>query len=281
MFIKITLDELSPIAIAWLRLGSGALLIMGVAVIKQTALPREAKYWRDTVIVGAFASAIPFCLIPIAEQEVSSQLAGILTGVMPLWAALLSHCALAEERLDRVGVIGILIGFLGLAIVIGPGIFDIGSASTQGALLIVLAALSYAAGAVWVRRQLHGVNFTLLAGNQTLLAFLFLTPLVVANGAPNPLQLSTNVLGAMLMLGFLATGVGYVIYYWLLSTLHATQVSLLTYLAPVAAVFWGWAILNETLGYGFLPGAALILLSLYFVNQRASTQPNPCPQATH
>jgi drug/metabolite transporter (DMT)-like permease len=153
--------------------------------------------------------------------------------------------------------------------VIGPGIFDLADASTQGALMMLLAALSYAASAVWVRRRLRGVDSTLLAGNQTLLAFLFLTPWVLVEGAPNPAELSSDVLWSALALGFLATGVAYLIYYWLLATLHATQASLVTYLAPAAAVFWGWAILDESIGLAVWPGLALILVGMYLVNRPA------------
>ena len=270
MFIKVMLDELSPVEVGWLRLGSGALLIMAVVAVRRTPLPRDGRYWRSTLVVGALGSAVPFFVIPLAEEEISSQLAGILNGAMPLWAAILAHVALVEERVDRIGAAGLLVGFVGLAIVIGPGIFDLGDATTQGALLMIAAALSYAASAVWVRRRLRGVDSTLLAGNQTWLAFIFLTPWAIAGGVPNPAELPANVLWSALALGFLATGVGYLIYYWLLATLHATQASLVTYLAPVAAVFWGWAVLDESLGRGAWPGLALILLGMYLVNRPAA-----------
>ncbi len=270
MFIKVMLDELSPVEIGWMRLGGGAVLIMAVVAARRTPIPRDGRYWRSTLVVGLLGSAIPFFVIPLAEEEISSQLAGILNGAMPLWAAILAHVALVEERVDRVGALGLLIGFGGLAIVIGPGIFDLSDASTQGALLMLGAALSYAASAVWVRRRLRGVDSTLLAGNQTLLAFLYLTPWALAGGVPNPVDLPADVLWSALALGFLATGVAYLIYYWLLASLHATQASLVTYLAPVAAVFWGWAVLDETLGPGVWPGLALILVGMYLVNRPAA-----------
>ncbi|MDA0353866.1 MAG: DMT family transporter [Chloroflexi bacterium] len=120
-----------------------------------------------------------------------------------------------------------------------------------------------------MRHRLRGVDSAMLAGNQTMLAFLYLTPWVIAGGAPNPATLSANVLWSALILGVIATGVAYLIYYWLLATLHATQVSMVTYLAPVAAVFWGWAVLDESLGRGVWPGLALIVLGMYLVNRPA------------
>ena len=269
MFIKVMLDEVSPVAVGWMRLGGGALLIAIVVAVRRTALPRDARYWRSVLLVGALGSAIPFVLIPWAEQEISSQLAGILNGAMPLWAALLAHLALVEERIDRFGVSGLLLGFVGLAIVIGPGVLDVRDASTQGALVVLLAALSYATSAVLVRRRLQGVDSTLLAGNQTVLAFIYLTPLLLMDGVPDFASLSTKVLLSALALGVLASGVAYLIYYWLLATLHATQASMVTYLAPAAAVFWGWAVLDESVGWSVWPGLALILAGIYLLNRPA------------
>ena len=276
MFIKVMLEELRPVEVGWLRLGGGALLIMTVVAARRTAIPRDRRYWGSTLVVGALGSALPFFLIPRAEEEISSQLAGILNGAMPLWAAILAHVALVEERVDRVGALGLVLGFVGLGIVIGPGIFDLSDASTQGALLMLAAALSYAISAVWVRRRLQGADSTLLAGNQTWLAFVFLTPWVLAEGAPDLEALPANVIWSALALGFVATGVAYLIYYWLLATLHATQASLVTYLAPVAAVFWGWTVLDESLGRGVWPGLALILVGMYLVN-RPRTEAAPSP----
>ena len=269
MFIKLMLEEVSPIAVGWMRLAGGTLLIMAVVAVRRTALPRDGHYWRSVLMVGALGSAIPFMLIPWAEQEISSQLAGILNGAMPLWAALFSQLLLADERIGGSGLVGLLLGFVGLAIVIGPGVFDLRDASTQGALAMLLASLSYGASAVLVRRRLRGVDSTLLAGNQTLLAFIYLTPLLLLDGVPDFGALSTRVLLAALALGVLASGVAYLIFYWLLATLHATQASLVTYLVPAAAVFWGWLVLGESVGFSVWPGLGLILVGIYLLNRPA------------
>jgi drug/metabolite transporter (DMT)-like permease len=269
MFIKLMLEEVSPIAVGWMRLAGGSLLIMVVVAVRRTAIPRAGRYWRSVLLVGAMGSAIPFVLIPWAEQEISSQLAGILNGAMPLWAALFSHVLLVEERISRLGVLGLLLGFAGLAIVIGPDVLDVRDASTQGALVMLLAALSYAASAVLVRRRLRGVDSTLLAGNQTLLAFIYLTPLLLIDGVPDFGALSTRVLLSALALGVVASGVAYLIFYWLLATLHATQASMVTYLVPAAAVFWGWSVLGESVSSLVWPGLALILAGIYLLNRPA------------
>ena len=267
MFIKVMLDELGPVAIAWLRLGGGALLILAVVAAQRTHVPRNARYWRDVTTVALVAAAMPLVLIPWGERSISSQLAGLLNGTTPLWVAALANAALPAERLDRRATFGLALGFAGVLAVIGPDVLDLGDSSTQGALAVVLATLGYGAGAVFVRWRLAGEDSTLIAGSQSAIAFVLLTPLLLAGeGMPRVGTLSGRVLLASAALAFLASGVAYIIYYWLLANLHATQASLVTYLIPLAALFWGWLALDESIGVGAVPGLVLIAAGVYLVS---------------
>jgi len=267
MAIKVMLDQLGPVAIAWLRLGGGALLILGVVAAQRTHVPSTARYWANVTVVAVLAAAVPLVLIPWGERSISSQLAGLLNGTTPLWVALLAHGALPAERLDRRAALGLAIGFLGVLAVIGPDVFDVRNSSTQGALAVVLATLGYGVGAVYVRARLAGTNSTLLAGTQSAIAFAVLTPLLLAaEGLPDLGGLSGRVLIATGALALLSSGVAYIIYYWLLATLHATQAAIVTYLIPLAALFWGWLVLDESIGLGAVPGLALIVVGVYLVS---------------
>ncbi len=267
MAIKVMLEEMGPVAIAWVRLGGGAALILAVVAVQRTHIPRDGRYWTDVAVVAVLAAAIPLVLIPWGERAISSQLAGLLNGTTPLWVALLAHAALPAERLDRRATLGLAIGFVGVLAVIGPDVFDVGNSSTQGALAVVLATLGYGVGAVYVRARLAQTNSTLLAGTQSAVAFLVLTPLLLAvEGVPDLGGLSSRVLLATVALALLSSGVAYIIYYWLLATLHATQAAIVTYLIPLAALFWGWLVLDESIGLGALPGLLLIAVGIYLVS---------------
>ena len=136
MAIKVMLDELGPVAIAWLRLGGGALLILAVVVVQRTRAPTDARHWADVTVVAVIGAAVPLVLIPWGERSISSQLAGVLNATTPLWVALLAHSALPAERLDRRATLGLALGFLGVLAVIGPNVFDVRNSSTQGALAV-------------------------------------------------------------------------------------------------------------------------------------------------
>ncbi len=268
MFIKVMLAEMGPVAIAWLRLLGGAVLVLALAFARGARWPASRGYWLDTVVVAVLASAVPLVLIPWGERSISSQLAGLLNGAMPLWTALLATAFLPAERMDGSRVLGLGLGFAGVLVVIGPDVLHPGAASTQGALAVVLATVGYAANAVWIRRRMLGEDSTLLAGTQNLLAALLLTPLLLAvEPVPDLPSLSARVLLASAALALLSSGVAYVIYYWLLTTLEATQASLVTYLIPLFALTWGAAVLDEALPLATLPGLALIAGGVWLVGR--------------
>ncbi|MDO9444799.1 MAG: DMT family transporter, partial [Dehalococcoidia bacterium] len=185
---------------------------------------------------------------------------------------------LPAEPMTPVRMAGVALGFVGLAIVIGPDALNVREASTQGQLAVVLATLGYAAGSVITRRRLQGADSTLLAGTQSLIAFAMLTPFVVAAGdVPDFMALGGRVLMATAALAFLSQGVAMIIYFWLLKNVEATQVVLVTYLAPVAAIGWGWLVLDERLEVARLPGLVLILAGMMLANRRPRPVPTPVP----
>ena len=269
MFIKVMVDEVSPLAIAWLRLGGGGIVILGVMVAMRVRIPRGRRYWLDVVVVAALGTAIPFVLIPWGTQQIPSNLAAVLNGAMPFWVAILATMFLPAERLTRNKLIGVALGFAGLAVIIGPDGFDLRSASTQGQLAVILAALSYAAGAVYLRRYMLGTSPWFLAGAQNWVAFAMITPLVIGAGdIPDLPSLQRDTLLAAAASAILAQGVAIPLYYWLISNVEATQASFVTYLAPIAAQFWGWLVLSEVPGLVLIPGMALVIGGMVFLNRR-------------
>ncbi|MDA0269785.1 MAG: DMT family transporter [Chloroflexi bacterium] len=274
MLIKIMLEGMTPVAVGWTRLGGGALLICTVAAARRPSIPRSFSHWRDVTAIAIVASAIPMVLFPWAEQSIPSNLAAILNGATPIWAAILTVAFLPAERMTASRLLGVLLGFIGLAVIIGADGLDIRSASTQGQLAVLLAAFGYACGAIITRRRLLGADSILLAGSQNAIAFLLLTPYVIFNAeVPDFASLGGRVLIASAALAFLGQGVAIMIYFWLLKNVEATQVALVTYLAPVAAIGWGWMVLQERLELVLIPGLALILGGMLLANRR----PRPVP----
>lgn len=268
MFIEVMLEAMGPIAIAWLRLGGGAALVLVIATARGARWPRSRRYWLDAAVLGLLASAVPLTLIPWGQREVSSQLAGVLNSATPLWTALLASLFLADEHITGRRGVGLVLGFAGAVAVVGGSTLDVDAATPEGALAVILATVCYGGGAVWVRARLRGVDTTLLAGTSSALAVAMLTPvLLAAESVPSPSSFSPEVALASLGLALLSSGVAYVIYYWLLATAGATQASSVTYLIPAFALAWGAAVLDESFPPRALPGLALIAAGIWLVTR--------------
>ncbi|MBM3139390.1 MAG: DMT family transporter [Chloroflexi bacterium] len=279
MFIKVMLEEVGPVAVAWLRLGGGAALILALVAARRSRLPARRR-WGDLVVVAFFATAAPFVLIPWGERQITSGLAAILNASTPFFAALFAHVALSAERLTRWRSAGLIVGFVGVVVVIGDDLVAITSEGTMGQLAVVVASACYGVGAVYMRRRLLGTDPAVIAGMQGGVSFAMLTPLLLAvEGVPPLPDLSQRVLLSAAGLAFLSSGVALILYYWLLSQLHAAQAALVTYLVPVTALLWGWIVLGERISLAAIPGLALILAGIALVNRRPRPRGRPVPAA--
>ncbi len=269
MLIKVMADELSPLAIVWVRLGGGGVVITAVLLALKVRAPRRGGYWAHAVAVAALGTALPYALIAWGTGQIPSNLAAVLNGATPFWTAILSTAFLPAERLTTNKTVGVSLGFVGIALIIGPDALDLRAGSTQGQFAIILASLSYAAGAVYLRKFLLGTSPWFLAGAQNWIAFLMVTPLVLGAGdMPDFSSLSGDTLLAAAAAAILAQGAAIPLYYWLVSNVEATQASFVTYLAPVTAQFWGWLVLSEVPGAALIPGMVLIIGGMLFLNRR-------------
>ena len=273
MFVAVMVREISPVAVAWIRLGGGAAVILAIAFGRRAPVPRTLRFWRDVTVLSLLASTIPFFLIPLGQRVVPSSLAAILNSSVPIWAGTLAYVFLPAERLSMARVTGLLVGFVGVAVVIGPGVFALGNGGLLGQLEILLASACYGAGAVYFRRHLGGPDSTMTAGIQSAIGFLLLTPVMIVSGAtPDPSHLSSAVLLASAAVALMSSGVAIVVYYWLLHEVAAAQATATTYLVPITAVFWGWSVLGEHLKWTVLPGLVLIILGVWLLNRPARVQ---------
>jgi len=265
LFIKLGVEEMPPAFVAGGRLASGSLLLLVALRLQGLGLPQRSL-WRKLIVVALLNNVVPWVLIPWGEQHISSALASILNATQPLFTLLIAHVATSDDRLTWNKVAGIGLGFLGVIVVIGADLRDLSSASAQGDLAVLVSCLSYAAAGVYIRQNLRGQNHTVLATGQLGLAFLMTIPLMLLSLGGLPAIPSAKAILAVSALGVLGSGLAYILYYWLIERVSASQVSVVTYLLPITAVFWGAALLNETLGPNIFAGMILILCGIFLVN---------------
>ena len=266
MFIKVAVADIPPLTFVVLRTGIGGIVLTLLLWLRGQRLPR-GELWGPLAVMGLFNTLVPYGLINWGEVHISSALAAILTGTMPLFTVVLAHFWADGERLDGFKALGVAIGFLGVVILLGPDLRGGVTHTLLGDLAIVGAALSYAIAAVYARRHLQGQEPMMLSAGMLLLGLLMSLPPAFAFERPLALSPSLQAWGATVALGVLGTAVAYLIYYWLIDNGGAVQASLVTYIIPVGGIFWGWLLLGEQIHWTFIAGMACIFLGIMIANR--------------
>jgi drug/metabolite transporter (DMT)-like permease len=255
LLIKIAVSELDPSFLVFVRLGTAAVILLAIAAANGS-LPRAARQWRRLVAIGTIGVALPFLLIAYGEQHITSSLAALLIAADPLFIVLIAWRFDKSERASGARLFGLILGFVGVAALVG---LDAGGDAfgLLGAAMLLGAAVCYGVSALLVK-GLKSVPMIASSGSTLGVATAVLSPLALAhlpNSAP-----SLRVSVSMLVLTLVCTALAYVIYYSLIVEAGATRGSLITYVNPAVAVVLGVIVLNEPLTPGTVLGFALILV---------------------
>lgn len=255
LFIEIGLRDLSPIAVAWLRIVLAALVLVPFA-LRGGGLGGIRAVWRWIVFLAAVQVAGPFVLIAAGQQHITSALAGILVASTPLFTALLAPLLDPNESSRGLRLVGVSIGFAGVSLLLG---IDLGGdgAMLAGGLLVVLASLGYAIGGFVFTRRLAGVQPIAISAGVMVASALLLTPAAIVT-APDQVP-GAGPLAAVAALGVVGTGVAFAIMYSLIASVGAARAFLVTYVAPSFAVVYGAVLLSEEVTAVTLGGLGAIL----------------------
>jgi drug/metabolite transporter (DMT)-like permease len=255
MFIKIGVRDMSPAMLAWSRIALAAAVLIPVAAASGALRGLSGRYGVLT-LVGAVQVAGPFLLIGAGEEEISSSLAGILVASAPLFIAVLAIWVDHEERSQGLRLVGILLGLVGVAVLLGV---DLGGTSGEllGGLAVVLASLGYAIGWFVVKHRLSDAQPIGVAAAVMVPSTILLAPVALFT-APGDVP-GLGPIAAVATLGVLGTGVAFAIFYSLMARVGPARASIVTYLAPGFAVLYGAVLLDEAITVATIAGLALIL----------------------
>ena len=267
-FLELALRELPPITIMLLRVGLGALPLLAFLAIRGDRLPSAPGIWGMFIILGLLNNALPFVLYAYAQLSIESGLASILNATTPLWGVLVTHLFTSDERANPGKIAGVLLGFGGVALMIGAG------AGLDGEALAIAmclgATLSYAFAAVYARRfRPLGFPPLTVATGQLIGATLLLLPfsLIIEQPWGRPMPGPTT-WWAIAGFALICTSFAYWLYFRLLETAGATNALLVTFLIPVTAILLGALVLGEALEPRHYAGMALIALGLAAIDGR-------------
>jgi drug/metabolite transporter (DMT)-like permease len=256
MFIKVALDDgVPPAAIVFARTALAALVLWPIAS-RMGALDGLRSRLGAIALLALIQVALPFMLITLGEQEISSSLAGILVGTAPIFTFLLAFALEGEERAAPISLAGVAIGMAGVALLLGV---DAGGGldALGGGLMIVLASFGYGVGGWVVKRRVSGVQPVAIIGATALVVALLMAPFAAISAPSHAPDLEAT--GSLLALGVLCTGVAFVIFYSLVASDGPAHASLVGYIAPGFSIVYGITLLDESFTVATAAGLVLIL----------------------
>src|SRR5215472_15025669 len=256
MLIKIADRQLTPATLILGRLGTATLLLAAIAFLRLG--PRETfdqirGAWLWLVVVGLVNTALPFWLLSWGEKRIDSGLASIIQGAVPIFNALLAFAFFRESRVTGLRLVGLVVGFVGVALLVG--------AQPHGKLLAALAvvamALCYAIGTLLAGRHLRGTPPLVVALSSTAVSTIAVLPVGVIQAPARMWHGET--IAAILVLGFVGTAIAYLLFFALIQRAGANYATLVTYLVPPIALAYGAIFLGESFGPIAFGALALIL----------------------
>ncbi|HVF58008.1 MAG TPA: EamA family transporter [Pyrinomonadaceae bacterium] len=259
--IRVGLETIPPMLLAGIRfLIAGVVLFLLMRCQQNVRLPR-GREWFELAVVGLMLLGVGNGLVVLAEQWIPSGMAALLVATSPFWIVGLERMQKGGERANASAIVGMLIGFAGLALLVAPHLFgaSLNKYYVFGLVAIQIGCFSWSAGSVYAKRRPTGVAPLMSAAVQMLYAGAALTLIGTLGGEWGEMRLSARSLGALAYLIVFGSIVAYSSYTYAMQKLPLSLVTTYSYINPVIAVLLGWAILGEPLGWRVAVATMVIL----------------------
>ncbi|WP_083100371.1 DMT family transporter [Pseudophaeobacter leonis] len=255
-FAELALRALPPLSVTLFRVALALPVLYLVVRAKGIALPRGLRIWAAYFGMGALNNAIPFSLIFWGQTQIESGLASILNGTTAMFGAVVAGVLLKDEPLTRQKLVGALLGFLGVAIIMGPAALSSLDPRNLAQLAALAAAFSYALASVWGKTFLASQPPIMNALGMLVGSTVLMLPVALYSDGMPRFDLPLATLSALLALAVLSTALAYLMYFEILRRAGSANLILVTLLIPPVAVSLGAGFLGEQLGrealFGFL-----------------------------
>ena len=270
LLIKVAVDEVSPVVVVFARCVVGAVILLPWTIAKGQLRP-ALRHWRALLLFTVLEMAGPWLLLSYAEQSLSSSLTGLLVATVPFVAALAARLAGEEERLTPVRLLGMGIGVVGIAALLG---LDVGGAQLLPILAVALTVIGYATGPLVISRSLPDVP-----GVAASSIALFVTAIAYAPFAVPRLDqvadASVPALLALLGLGAVCTALALAMFFVLIREVGPQRALIITFVNPAVAVLLGVLLLGEPFTLGIAVGLPLVLVGCVLATRRSPVRTEP------
>jgi drug/metabolite transporter (DMT)-like permease len=267
-FAAVALREVGPLTVVISRVAIAAILLHLFIRFAGLRMPQDARTWAAFLGMGLLNNVIPFSLIFWGQTHIASGLASILNATTPLFTVVIAHVLTHNEKLTAGRTLGVLVGFVGVVVMIGADLLQGLGNNLLAQLAVLGAAVTYGFASVYGRRFRQLPPICTAAGQVTTSTIVML-PVALLLERPWSLPMpGWQTFAALALLGALCTAFAYGLYFRILRTAGATNISLVTFLVPVSALLLGMLILGERLEPKHFLGMALIGVGLAAIDGR-------------
>lgn len=259
LFIKVLDKHWPALWVAFGRVALGAAALVVLVALRKERLPADRRVWFHCAILALLFNAVPWTLFAYGEKHTSSIVAGLWNATTPLWVLVISLSVFGDARPGVARVTGLLLGFGGVALLLGPW-RGFGGGQLAGHLCCAGAALCYGFGFPYTRRFLadRPESGVVLAGAQLLWATAMLGVVAPLAGAPS-VHIGLDGIGSLLVLGAVGSGIAFAMNYAIVRAKGAGTASLVTYVIPVFSTVLGVVVLGEALHWNQPVGTVILL----------------------
>jgi len=270
--IKMSLEAFPPLLLVGTRFFlAGVITLVGARVVR-ARLPRGRELWLS-IVNGMLILGAGNCALVYAEQWIPTGMAALIISISPFWLVGIDAFILGGTRLNRMTVIGLLVGFAGAMLLIGPDALDVktGASTLAGFLVLQAGSICWTTGSLLQRRQETLAHPIVSAGVQQLaVGIVVLTAAAIV--PEHPIHWNARGVGALIYLVIFGSLVGYSAYLYALEHLPLPIVSLYTYVNPVVAVILGWIVYREAFTLGDTFAMAIIFVGVAIVKRYQDAQ---------
>ncbi|MEM7083293.1 MAG: DMT family transporter [Pseudomonadota bacterium] len=270
-FAKIALADFPPLTLVWLRVILACITLALIMRLTGHAFPRSPSLWLACFAMGLLNNLVPFSLLFFGQLHIGAGLAAIFNALVPVFTVVAAHFFTRDEPLDRYRLGGVMLGFIGVALLVsGPDATHGKSTTLEFIAMIacIVAAASYGLAAVYGRR-FHAMGMTPLqvAFGQLAGTSVMMTPVALLIDQPIALPIpSVSSWLALAALAIACTGLAYILYFRILAASGATTTSLVAFLIPISAIALSALFLDERLQLNQLAGMLVIFVGLCCIN---------------
>ena len=271
LLIRVAVRDIAPGTLVFLRTGIGGLILLPFA-LRAGGFRPVVQRWAPLLLFSVLEMAIPWLLLSQAEQRLSSSLSGLLIAAVPLLGVVVAWVSKADERTDRWQLLGLVVGLVGVAVLVGV---DFGSIDSIALVEMLGVVIGYAIAPAILARKLADLPSLPVVCASLLLVALGYLPYAAAR---MPTHVAATGWWSVATLAFVCTALAFLLFFALIAAIGPTRATVITYVNPAVALLCGVVFLDESLTLGMAIGFPLILVGSVVGARRRGNQPLAEPE---